>query len=374
MGSGITNFVSVDAVDLFIETTPDNDAAFVTITWTGTGADSYEIYRSADGAEPVHIANVSSTEALSFIDDDLTQGVDYYYTVTPIKEGKLPVKLSSETVVWEFSPVEIVPVITVPAYATVDTLDRIDIYWESVEAAESYEIYRKTDDTEWIYLTTVEGNQELKFSDTAIETDITYYYSVKGIASDRESLFDEIGTSAILYGPIEEIKDVGVFLTNDPNNAEKKVVTIAWEVNEDVSFYKVMRKAGDGDWEIMSIFINADTDTSSLVFVDSSIEQGIEYTYAIHTYAPDRPSINNYSGKTVIWEATDPTPPEDTTEDTTIPDTTEPGTSEPDTTVPDTTEPDTSEPETTVPDTTEPDTSEPETTVPDTTNPETTTD
>jgi hypothetical protein len=107
-----------------------------------------------------------------------------------------------------------------------------------------------------------------------------------------------------------------------------------------------------------------------LVFTDNTIEQGVTYTYTIHTYAPDRPSIDNMVGKTVIWPADEVPPTEDTTqsgEETTTPDSTEPDTAVPEDTTSNgsgdtTTTPDTTEPGTTVPETTEPTTKPEETT------------
>ncbi|MBO7179218.1 MAG: hypothetical protein J6V78_02645 [Clostridia bacterium] len=351
MVNGVKNYISVDTIDIIFENNVEANTAFATLTWTASGADAYEIYRSDNGATPVLLATVSATEQQSFIDDEIIQGATHIYTVKPIKEGKLSVTLDSESVKWEFPPVPVINVLAVPAYANVDLADRIEIYWEGSEVAESYDVYRRTADSDWVYLTTVAKDSEYVYIDTDIETDVTYYYSVKGVASDRDSLFDNVGTEAMLNGPVEEIQDMFVQLTDDPSEKGKKQVTLAWAPNEKASLYKVMRKAGpDGEWEFMGLFLSCDV----LVFTDNTIEQGVEYTYTIHTYAPDRPSINNLVGKKIIWT--------DGTEDTTTPETT----------VPDTTIPDATVPETTVPDTTVPDTTVPETTLP-TTKPEDTT-
>ena len=101
----------------------------------------------------------------------------------------------------------------------------------------------------------------------------------------------------MLNGPVEEIRDMFVQLTDSPSGNGKKQVTLAWAPNEKASLYKVMRKAGpDGEWEFMGLFLSCDV----LVFTDNTIEKGVTYTYTIHTYAPDRPSIDNMVGKT-IW-------------------------------------------------------------------------
>lgn len=347
MINGVGNFVAVDNIDVLFENNKDSNTAFTTITWTGTGADSYEIYRSENGATATLIATVPATETQNYIDNTIAQGASYTYTVKPIKSGKLSLSRSSETIKWEFAPIPVVDVLAIPYYANTENADRIEIYWESVEDAQSYDIYRRTADTEWTYLATIAKDSEPIYIDSNIETDITYFYSVKGVASDRDSLFDETGTEAMLKAPIEPIEDMFLQLTEDQSGNGEKIVTLAWESNEKATLYKVMRKAGDGDWEYMGVFLSCDL----LVFTDDTIEQGIEYTYTIHTYAPDRPSIDNMVGKKVIWPEEAPPPAEDTTtgsgdETTTTPDTTTPDTTLPDTTTPDTTVPETTEPTT----------------------------
>lgn len=353
MINGVKNFVSVDSVDAIFENNVEANTGFVNLTWVASGSDSYEIYRSDNGSTPVLITTVSASETQTFIDDEIIQGTNHIYTVKPIKENKLSISTDSESVKWDFPPVPVVKVLTVPKYANTEYADRIEIFWEGVETAETYDVYRRTADTDWAYLATVDKDSEYTYIDTDIVTDVTYYYSVKGVASDRDSLFDNIGTEGMLNGPVEEIQDMFVQLTDSPSGNGKKQVTLAWAPNEKASLYKVMRKTGpDGEWQFMGLFLSCDV----LVFTDDTIEQGVTYTYTVHTYAPDRPSIDNMVGKTITWT-------DGTEEDTTIPDT-----SEPESTVPDTTVPDTSEPENTVPDTTIPETTLPTTKPEETTN------
>lgn len=346
MINGVKNYVAVDSTDVIFESDVEANTAFVNLTWVGKEADAYEIYRSDNGSSASLIATVPASEQQSFIDDEIIQGVEHVYTIKPIKENKLSITINSEKIKWDFPPIATVNVLTVSHYADSDLADRIEIFWEAVENAESYDLYRRTEDSDWVYLTTVQNGEEFAYVDTDIETDVTYYYSVKGIASDRDSLFDTVGTEAILLGPVEEIHDMFLQLTDAPDN--KKQITVAWAPNEKATLYKVMRKTGpDGRWELVGLYLNCDV----LIFTDTNIEKDVEYTYAIHTYSSIRPSINNMVGKTIIWS--------DGNVETTVPDTTVPETTEPETTIPETTEPET---ETTAPQTTVPTTKPEETT------------
>ncbi len=344
MINGVKNYVSVDSVDAIFENNVEADTAFVNLTWVASGSDSYEIYRSDNGETPVLLTTISATDTQNFIDDEMVRGTTHIYTIKPIKANKLSISIDSESVKWDFPPVPVVKVLTVPKYANTEYADRIEIFWEGVETAETYDVYRRTDDTDWVYLATVDKDTEYTYVDTAVVADVTYYYSVKGVASDRDSLFDNIGTEAMLNGPVEEIQDMFVQLTDSSSGNGKKQVTLAWAPNEKAALYKIMRKTGpDGEWEFMALYLSCDV----LVFNDDTIEQGVTYTYTVHTYAPDRPSVNNLVGKQICWS-------DGTEEDTTVPDTSEPESTVPDTTIPDTSEPETSVPDTTVPETTLP--------------------
>lgn len=347
MINGVGNFVNIESIDLLFEEKKEDNTAFITVAWKGTGADKYEIYRSDNGATATLLTTVSTSDTQSYIDSAISQGSTYTYTIKPIKENKISVTATSEKLKWEFPPIPAIEVHATPYYANAEQGDRIEIMWNGVEEAETYDVYRKTADTDWVYLATIPSGNAYTYVDSTIETDITYYYSVKGVSADRDSLFDDKGVEALLKGPVEPIEDIFVQLSDDPTGSGKKIVTLAWEANEKASIYKVMRKAGpDGEWELMKTFLSTDL----LVYTDYSIEQGVAYTYTIHTYAQGRPSIDNMVGKTIIWPNDNP-PAEDTTkgEETTTPDTSTPSTSVPETTVPDTTTPETTVPETTVP-------------------------
>ena len=355
MINGVGNFVNIESIDLLFEENKEENTAFITVTWKSNGADKYEIYRSDNGATAVLLTTINDGSTQSYVDKVIVQGSTYTYTVKPIKENKISVTATSEKLKWEFPPIPVIQAHATPYYANADVGDRIEVIWEGVEHAETYDVYRKTADTDWVYLATIPSDSNYTYVDTSIETDVTYYYSVKGVSADRDSLFDDKGVSAMLIGPIEPIEDIFVQLANDPSGNGKKVVTLAWEANEKATFYHVMRKTGtDGEWQFMKLFLNTDL----LVYTDYSIEQGVTYTYTVHAFGQGIPSVDNMVGKTIIWPSDTP-PAEDTTkgEETTTPDTTVPGTNKPETTVPETTTP-----ETTVPVTTQPTTKPEETT------------
>ncbi|MCB1686415.1 MAG: hypothetical protein KDI31_18095, partial [Pseudomonadales bacterium] len=59
----------------------------IQLVWTHTGADSYNVYRSASSGGPyTMIANTTSTYS-TYLDEGLTNGVRLYYVVTAVVDG-----------------------------------------------------------------------------------------------------------------------------------------------------------------------------------------------------------------------------------------------------------------------------------------------
>ena len=98
MINGIANYTTLDSLDVLFEENKDAGTAHVTITWKGSNAESYEIYRSENGATATFLATVSASQPQSYIDDTIIQGYTYTYTVKPIKDNKLSISRSSEKV------------------------------------------------------------------------------------------------------------------------------------------------------------------------------------------------------------------------------------------------------------------------------------
>ena len=146
---------------------------------------------------------------------------------------------------------------------------------------------------------TIAAGEELKFTDTDILLDTLYYYSVKAVADDRETLFDGIGKEITVKAPLTAVSGIAVVLSDDEQTEGKKNAVITWEATDGAVSYNVMRKTAETEWEVVDTILLPGT----LSYTDTEISQGTEYTYTVFAYASDRGSVNNETGANIIWEA-----------------------------------------------------------------------
>ncbi|MCD8109571.1 MAG: leucine-rich repeat protein, partial [Clostridiales bacterium] len=64
------------------------------------------------------------------------------------------------------------------------------VKWETVNGAESYQIYRRTEDSDWIAL---ESTTETRYTDTTADTETVYYYTVQAVSGYYRSSSDTEG-------------------------------------------------------------------------------------------------------------------------------------------------------------------------------------
>lgn len=75
----------------------------------------------------------------------------------------------------------------VPANLTASvSAGSVDLFWEAVEGAQGYAIYRKADKSSWERLATT---SELSFADTSVETAADYYYTVVPYLTEDGEVF-----------------------------------------------------------------------------------------------------------------------------------------------------------------------------------------
>ena len=289
---GIAAFAAV--YELKAEVTETENGADIILSWSGTeNAAGYKVYRSING-EGAELAAELSAEETTYTDTDIIQGAVYSYNVWPVSEGKVNIGANANTK-WAFPPVEAVEFEITYSYGDEETPASLNIGWQAVDFAESYEIYRRTADGEFELIATV--SDALSFADTDILLDTEYTYTVKGVASDRDSLYNEEGLSAAIYTPLSPV-GFTVTLVDDEEIEGSKAVKVEWNADENAVYYQIMRKTADTDWEVADFEIYP----AEYAFIDYDIEQGVEYTYTVQAFAFDRASVHDEEGKSIIWE------------------------------------------------------------------------
>ena len=227
----------------------------ITVNWKSvSGADSYIIYRKNSKKDDwQELCTVKGGSKNKYTDLTANNEDYYYYTVRSVRKG-VNGSLDNDGVP--------ATVLTPPVLKGFTELDgqSIRINWEKLPNKCEYEVLRKTT-AGWKKVATTSNNYyDYNFnSKIADET-----FTVKAVRGAFESDFDKNGVSyssypKVVFSDMVVTKDGASLQWKKPTNAENSVI------------YK---KIGDGEYTVL-------TEVSDNVFVDTSVEPGVNYTYKI---------------------------------------------------------------------------------------------
>ena len=275
-------------------------------TWEAVeGIGNYVIYRRYDSGNWERVGTSTST---SYTDMTPPSGTYCYYTVRCADANGNPVSGFRTPGVGMTSYMD-KPILKNPSIGS----SSITIYWNAVDKAERYIVYRKTGEaTSWTVPTGGECVSGTSFTDTSVVKGTTYTYTVavRNTANTADlSEFDATGVKAGYYD--------APTLTGIANS--KTGVELKWNAVDYVGTYHIYRKTGnDADW--VSIGTKSGTGTG-ITFTDTSVTSNAHYIYAVRSMisgvdasglsntkditfygAPVMASISNGNGSvTITW-------------------------------------------------------------------------
>ena len=157
-----------------------------------------------------------------------------------------------------------------PQISTTQTAKGVRVYWELVEGATKYEVYRKSADGTWgekPYFTSKTGN----YVNTTLEYGATYSYKVKAVNEEtgQESDFSNIKTRTVKVAKLENLKvDRDTYST----------VKLTWTKSSPATGYEVYRAtSASGTYKKVKT-ITKNTTTS---YVDKGLTIGKTYYYKV---------------------------------------------------------------------------------------------
>ena len=257
----------------------------VTITWnTVKGANSYRVFRRIGNGAWRMIGDMTST---SYVDTNVVSNSTYSYSVAACKK-------TNERNWWSSYGIEEKTILYMgqPKVTSVaGSANGVSIKWDAVNGANSYRVYRKTENGPWRMLKDVNSTN---YVDTSAESGMTYSYAVaackKTSAGNWWSTYDNTGKS-LLYIAQPEVSSVA-------SGANGTVVS--WDAVKGANSYRVYRKTGNGAWHLLK-------DVSSANYIDASAESGVNYSYTVaackRTDAGNWWSTYNNTGKSLLYIA-----------------------------------------------------------------------
>ncbi len=171
-------------------------------------------------------------------------------------------------------------------YAYTDKVS-VTLFWEQTDDAESYEIYRSTDITDFEKIAEIGVDEDPVYSDLDVFNGETYTYSVVAVKGNLRSSYEKT----------YEIK----FISLDAPELEsaemtRKGVYVKWDTVSNAEGYILYRKTEDTEWEEI-----ADFKGNVKSFEDTTCQSGEIYSYTVKAYSGEIESSCDYDGVSAMY-------------------------------------------------------------------------
>lgn len=234
----------------------------VRIDWTKvSGAAGYRVYRRTEGGSWKLLTTTSSANTLRCIDTEIKEnsGTTYYYAVRAKNGSYLSGYVSNQTIFYLAQP-----------KVTLE-MGHIGIYvrWQQVEGAKYYRIFRKTANSGWQLIRTVDASRSY-YADTGIKNNsgTTYYYAVRALSGSSLSTYQTGVSLLYLKQPTPSVKNV------------TGGIQVSWDKIGDAAGYRIYRKVPGGGWKLLTT-----VSSSKLNYTDAAVKNnsGSTYIYTVRS-------------------------------------------------------------------------------------------
>ena len=227
------------------------------VSWAGTGADGYAVYRDTNqyGA---YATEAYSGTGTSFTDAGLTPNAVYYYR----SKARIGSSYSAFSVAGSGQTLPLAPAI--PAGLTVSgaTASSLYVSWNPVNGASDYILDRGG--------TVVYTGSVSHFTDTVLASSTSYSYKVKSHNSAGESAF-----SAVVSGTTTgSVPSAPATITVSGATATNSTLDVSWSAAAGATSYKVYRAVASGEYYLVKTLSGTST-------TDTGLTSGTGYTYKV---------------------------------------------------------------------------------------------
>ena len=246
---------------------PDSDGS-IYLGWnTITGAISYQMYMSKDGAS---WQLIKTTGAIAFVHHGLTNG-NYRFKVRAYNSAGYSAYSNIRSVIVSISEPDPVPdpipdAPTLQSIPSPDTDGIIYLSWNSITGAVSYQVYMSKDGGSWESVVTTLTSYT--YSDL---TDGTYEFKVRSYNSVDYSVDSNV-ESVVVSIPTVPIEPVLEIISSDPSITG--LIRLEWNVIDEADRYVIHRSENEGAFSpLIEVFIQ--------IYYDDVIEIDGTYTYKV---------------------------------------------------------------------------------------------
>lgn len=224
----------------------------ITVKWNQVeGAESYRVLRQIPGGDWEVLEN--DLTALSFTDTAVDFTAEYLYAVQSCNSTGNSAYASSGQIIR----------IDQPQAKVGNRADGIQVTWNEVDGAESYNVYRKVSGGSWELLSTETGTI---YTDSSAQSGIRYSYRVR--AKNGDDLSSNKHSVSILRLAQPTLKLLNIY----------EGVSVKWEPVDGAKTYRVYRMTPEGTWKLLKSGLTA------LSYTDTTAEYGQTYSYSVRAY------------------------------------------------------------------------------------------
>ena len=171
-------------------------------------------------------------------------------------------------------------------YAYTDKIS-VTLFWEQTDDAESYEIYRKTEVTDFEKFAEIGVDEEPVYSDLTVFNGETYTYAVVAVNGNLRSSYEK--TYDIKFISLDTPELVSAEMTT-------KGIYVKWNTVADAEGYILYRKTENTEWEEI-----ADFKGKVKSFEDTTCQSGEIYSYTVKAYDSEIESSCDYDGVSAMF-------------------------------------------------------------------------
>ncbi len=217
-------------------------------------ADYYKIYALVDG-KWTFVAIVNADEQNKYVDTKAVSGKTYTYSVSAVN-GTLEGAYNKNGLTILF--------LDDPALKSIgNARTGVKVTWGKIKGATSYNVYRRTASSGWSLIKNVKTTS---YVDTTAKSGVAYIYTVRARNGSTLSSYYANGINILFLGT-PDVKSA---------TAATNGVTVKWAKVSGAKVYRVYRKTGNGEWELL-----AKVSGSASSFKDKTAKSGKVYTYTV---------------------------------------------------------------------------------------------
>ncbi|MCG1024851.1 cell wall-binding repeat-containing protein [Dehalobacter sp.] len=262
------------------------DSHKIYLAWdTISNATTYHIYRSTSSTGT--FTKISSVTTPNYSDTYLSSGKTYYYKI----QAENPSGLSAYSDIIQATTKSDNSTLGMPenVIATCVSTSEIDLTWDTVSNADSYNIYRTTADS-GIYKI-IASVRDSRYIDKSILSGVTYYYKVQAVNSSYTSAYSNVVYSTVFLE--DNVLSAPANVVAIPLSSAE--INIAWNPVSNSTNYIVYRSTSyDGTYaNIASVTIPS--------YIDRNLPSGMTFYYKVQSVN----SVGSSTNSKIVYAATE---------------------------------------------------------------------